>query len=226
MQHMVNLNPAGKPEDMKNSTTHQISLGGHPMKPNNTLTSTRLRRTGVPIFPCTPDEGCDESVERIRTRAKFWSENNLIDQSVDRWHNILITRKAEYTQLRMWLIPWHNQSRDMNVKKFTNLALERQYTLLLSNPSLTYSPVATPIVKMSGQNTILHSNGEILTGRLWRKSHSFFKDLPFYSNIVRMDEMTGALVNADDDGRERCYKTMLFVCSFVVISPLESDWFW
>jgi hypothetical protein len=71
MQHMANLNPAGKPEDMKNSTTHRISLGGHPMKPNNTLTSTRLRRTGVPIFPCTPDEGCDESVERIRTRAKF-----------------------------------------------------------------------------------------------------------------------------------------------------------
>jgi hypothetical protein len=111
----------------------------------------------------------------------------------------------------------------MNVKKFNNLALEQQYTLLLSNPSLTYSSIATPIVKLSGQNTILHSNGEILTGQLWRKSHSFFKDLPFYSNIVRIDEMAGALVNADDNGRERCYKTMLFVCSFVVISLLESD---
>ena len=42
-------------------------------------------------------------------------------------------------------------------------------------------------------NTVKHSSGEVLTGKLWRKDHAFFKDLPFYSNIPRMEEMGGPL---------------------------------
>ena len=45
-------------------------------------------------------------------------------------------------------------------------------------------------------NTIRDSTGEILTGKIWRKHHGFLKDLPFYSNIPRMDEMAPSLLGA------------------------------
>jgi hypothetical protein len=44
--------------------------------------------------------------------------------------------------------------------------------------------------------TVKDFSGNILTGKLWRKRHRFFNDLPFYSNIPRMDEMAGALLEA------------------------------
>jgi hypothetical protein len=64
---------------------------------------------------------------------------------------------------------------------------------------------------MSLQNTIRLSNGELLTGRLWRKSHSFFNNLPFFSDIPRMDEMAGPLETAFVDDREGYFKELLVV---------------
>jgi hypothetical protein len=40
----------------------------------------------------------------------------------------------------------------------------------------SYSKMFPHIVK--------NSMGEVLTGKIWRKQHAFFKDLPFYSNIT------------------------------------------
>ena len=45
-------------------------------------------------------------------------------------------------------------------------------------------------------NTIKNSNGETLMGGLWQKNHSFFNDLPFYSNIPRMDDIVIPLQQA------------------------------
>ena len=45
-------------------------------------------------------------------------------------------------------------------------------------------------------NTVKNLNGETLTGRLWQKNHSFFIDLPFYSNIPRMDDIAIPLQQA------------------------------
>jgi hypothetical protein len=42
-------------------------------------------------------------------------------------------------------------------------------------------------------NTITQSSGEVLTGKVWRKQHSSFDSLPFYSNITRIDEMAEPL---------------------------------
>src|SRR5437016_732215 len=47
-----------------------------------------------------------------------------------------------------------------------------------------------------------HSNGEILTGRLWRLNHAFFQDLPFYSDILRMDYIVQPLQEAPCMGSE------------------------
>jgi hypothetical protein len=45
-------------------------------------------------------------------------------------------------------------------------------------------------------NTIIQSNGDILTGKAWRKQHPHFHRLPFYTNIPSMDEMAGPLQTA------------------------------
>jgi hypothetical protein len=64
--------------------------------------------------------------------------------------------------------------------------------------------------EMSNQNTIKNSNGEILTGKLWRKSHSFFNDLPFYTEI--QDEIAGPLQTAlGERGGEGRYMATLVV---------------
>jgi hypothetical protein len=61
-------------------------------------------------------------------------------------------------------------------------------------------------------NTILNSNGEILTGKLWRKGHSFFNALPFYSNIPRMEEMVEPLkITLSEDGKQGCFYELLVV---------------
>jgi hypothetical protein len=59
--------------------------------------------------------------------------------------------------------------------------------------------------------TSLNSNGEILTGKLWRKDLSFFSNLPFHSNILRMDDIAESLVGALDDhnGDEFCNGLLL-----------------
>lgn len=61
-------------------------------------------------------------------------------------------------------------------------------------------------------NTVKHSTGELLTGKLWRKDHSFFKDLPFYSNIPRMEEMAGPLEDGLSQGAgDDWYNALLVV---------------
>jgi hypothetical protein len=61
-------------------------------------------------------------------------------------------------------------------------------------------------------NTVKSSNGEILTGKLWRKDHKFFKDLPFYTDIPRMDEIAGPLREALGEGSvEGSYGALLVV---------------
>jgi len=66
-------------------------------------------------------------------------------------------------------------------------------------------------LSMSLQNTVQHSNGELLTGRLWRKSLPYFDNLPFYSNIPRMDEIPGPLQKALDQGSQEGYSALLVV---------------
>lgn len=66
------------------------------------------------------------------------------------------------------------------------------------------------------QNTIKDSTGEILTGRIWRKHHGFFKRLPFYSNIPRMDEMAVSLLEAfNGDGLEKFCVAVLVVSKHI-----------
>jgi hypothetical protein len=50
-------------------------------------------------------------------------------------------------------------------------------------------------------NTVKLPTGELLTGKLWRKDHPIFNDLPFYSNIPRIDDIGDALggsISAED----------------------------
>jgi hypothetical protein len=69
------------------------------------------------------------------------------------------------------------------------------------------------------QNTIKHSSGEILTGKLWRQGHPFLKDLPFYSTLPRMDAMGEFLEDAlgQSSASDR-YKASLVVCNHLVPS--------
>jgi hypothetical protein len=42
---------------------------------------------------------------------------------------------------------------------------------------------------MPSSDIVKRANSEILTGRLWRKNHSLFNKLPFYSDIPRSDDI-------------------------------------
>jgi hypothetical protein len=57
------------------------------------------------------------------------------------------------------------------------------------------------IVTTTTMHTVKLPNGQLLTGKLWRKEHPFFNDLPFYSNIARADDIgdaLGGLICLDD----------------------------
>jgi len=65
---------------------------------------------------------------------------------------------------------------------------------------------------MSYRNTTKHSSGAILTGRLWRKDNANFIDLPFYTDITRMDDIADALQEALNNGSgSRSYVALLIV---------------
>jgi hypothetical protein len=87
-----------------------------------------------------------------------------------------------------------------------------------------FQPTHCPHLKMAYRNTTKHSSGEILTGRLWRKDQSFFKDLPYYSDVPRLDEIAGPLQGAlGERGREGCYGALLIVSWFFISFLYQSN---
>jgi hypothetical protein len=66
---------------------------------------------------------------------------------------------------------------------------------------------------MSHPNTVKDLNGEILTGRVWRKYQTFFGHLPFYTNVPRMEE-----IDVPMQSLECGYKDLLMVCQLSFIS--------
>jgi hypothetical protein len=62
-------------------------------------------------------------------------------------------------------------------------------------------------------NTIKDSTGKILTGKIWRKRHGFFMDLPFYSNIPRFDDMGTSLAAALGEDRLEDFCVAILVVS-------------
>jgi hypothetical protein len=61
-------------------------------------------------------------------------------------------------------------------------------------------------------NVVWDSNGEILTGKLWRKEYLFFHQMPFYSNIPMKDEIAGPLKEAlVEVGQEGFFAELLLV---------------
>ena len=58
---------------------------------------------------------------------------------------------------------------------------------------------ASTLPKLS-MNTVKHSSGEILTGKLWWKDHGVMRQLPFYSNITGIDNLTTPLEAACQEG--------------------------
>jgi hypothetical protein len=81
-----------------------------------------------------------------------------------------------------------------------------------SNPNLQTPFHQGPSSSMTFPNVVKCPNGEILTGRQWRRDLSFFNDLPFYSNILRMDEIAGPLRRTlDEVGQQGFYGKLLMV---------------
>jgi hypothetical protein len=67
-------------------------------------------------------------------------------------------------------------------------------------------------------NTVKHSSGEILTGKLWRKDHGVMRQLPFYSNITGIDNLTALFEAACQEGS---FKESLIVR--FTLSPLKKN---
>ena len=74
------------------------------------------------------------------------------------------------------------------------------------------------------KNTVRTATGAILTGQLWRKDQEFVQQLPFYSNLPRMEEMAGPLEGAFGDP-EGITKALLIVRSFPFSCQLGSIYF-
>ena len=92
--------------------------------------------------------------------------------------------------------------------------------LIWTNSHMVISIFRTPLVTSQAvcleMSLILHyfkyHNDEILTGKLWRELHPSFKELPFYTKIPRMDEMSGPLQIALGEGSQDArYWSMLVV---------------
>ena len=49
------------------------------------------------------------------------------------------------------------------------------------------------IILINTMHTVELPNGQLLTGKLWRKDHPLFKHLPFYSSIPRTDDIGASL---------------------------------
>lgn len=69
--------------------------------------------------------------------------------------------------------------------------------------------------------TSRNSNGEILTGKLWRMNLSFFNNLPFHSNIPTMDDISESLRGALDKGGEEDFCNALLLVRLYVHFPFN-----
>jgi hypothetical protein len=69
--------------------------------------------------------------------------------------------------------------------------------------------------------TSRNSNGEILTGKLWRKELSYFNNLPFHSNIPRMDDISESLRVALEKGGEEEFCNVLLLVGLYVHFPFN-----
>jgi hypothetical protein len=70
----------------------------------------------------------------------------------------------------------------------------------------------THLNRMNMSFTSKNLNGDILTGKLWRKDTSIFNALPFYTNIPRMDDIAESLLEAvHEDSREGSCSSWLVV---------------
>jgi hypothetical protein len=71
---------------------------------------------------------------------------------------------------------------------------------------------------MSNEHTTKrYADDKILTGKLWRKHHPYFNDLPFYSDITRTEELAESLEKGLS--QEGCYKSLMVVRLLVIYSP-------
>jgi len=70
---------------------------------------------------------------------------------------------------------------------------------------------------MSHPNTVRDLNGEILTGRVWRKYQTFFSHLPFYTNVPRMEEIAVPLQSLEGG-----YKDLLVVRRLGFVSSVTA----
>ena len=82
--------------------------------------------------------------------------------------------------------------------------------------SIFHTPLVTSQAVCLEMSSIPHyfkyHNDEILMGKLWRELHPSFKELPFYTKIPRMDEMSRPLQIALGEGsRDAHYWSMLVV---------------
>lgn len=91
--------------------------------------------------------------------------------------------------------------------EFTGVMWERHSDGVVTWPWLFFffSPTKHLNVAM---NTVQTSNGEKLTGRLWRKQHTVFNKLPFYCDLAKMDTLQVSLKDALSDG---FYSSLLIV---------------
>ena len=93
-------------------------------------------------------------------------------------------------------------------KRIENVTL---YKLVASKPFLHFNR-SSPNTQSIMPFTIKNSNGEILTGKMWRKDLSFFNRLPFYTNIANMDDLALSLRGAlQEDVREGTFEALLVV---------------
>jgi hypothetical protein len=73
---------------------------------------------------------------------------------------------------------------------------------------------------LTEMNTVKHASGEILTGKLWRKDHAFFNDLPFHTNVPRTDEIGRLLQEVLGNGNlEGRFQKLLIVSQLTFFSP-------
>ena len=152
-------------------------------------TSTKLWRSRVRIFLCNPDEGSWTVCNVVNDKYKF--DFLVLIVTCKKFADCLL-----YYHVLYWAFRWGHVS--VSCRKS-----EQWHLMYLPSQVLS---------TMSLQNIVRDSNGEILTGKLWRRQHLFFNELPFYSSIPRKDELEGSLKEAlREVGQVGFYAKLLLV---------------